>query len=83
MSTSMEESVTTTERVAKTVEGRAAIGHAHDALLTAGHQPTITGNRITVDGQIIAQYVGGEHPRWLVFPINGAQMPTWIVGAQA
>lgn len=75
--------VVTTEQVAKVVAGVSSIGLARRALERAGWSATVVANRITVNQDIIAQFIAGmnDEPRWLVYPITGTP-PMWIVGAE-
>jgi hypothetical protein len=67
------------ESVAKLVSVTQFIGRARDVLEDAGHTTSITGNKITVDDMVIAHYVGGANPRWVVWSIAGSP-PTWVIG---
>jgi hypothetical protein len=76
------------ERVAKVVSGISVIGDARNALDAAGWTATIAANRITVDEEVLAQFVpakagsaGRVDARWVVYAITGAH-PVWIVGAE-
>jgi hypothetical protein len=78
----------TTEEVASVVAGIAQIGVACDALKKAGRRASIAGNRITVDDQVYAQFVGagaGMYGRtaatWMIQHVAGTP-PAWIVGAE-
>jgi len=72
--------VITAEVVAKTIAGIAQIGVAHRTLQQAGHEATLTGNRIIVAGIIEAtlNHCGG-HGTWSVFALDGSR-PVWTVG---
>ena len=70
-----------TELVAQRIKVTGFIGFARHILEEAGHLVVLVGNRITVDDEVVAQLVGGEHPRWVVYFISGAT-PTWVVGAE-
>jgi hypothetical protein len=74
------------ERVAKVVSGFSVIGEARNALSAAGWTATIAANRITVDEDVLAQFIPAKvgafgliRPCWLVYSSAGAQ-PVWIVG---
>jgi hypothetical protein len=79
------------ERVAKVVSGISVIGQARDALDAAGWTATITANRITVDDEVLAQFipvipanigtVGPINARWIIYSIARAD-PVWIVGTE-
>jgi hypothetical protein len=78
----------TAEQVAGVVAGIPAIGRACDALKTAGWRATIAGNRITVNDEVFAQFIGatvgalgGIDARWLIYRIAGTN-PVWVVGAE-
>ncbi|MDT7761765.1 MAG: hypothetical protein QOC63_1185, partial [Mycobacterium sp.] len=45
------------ERVAKVVSGFSVIGEARNALSAAGWTATIAANRITVDEDVLAQFI--------------------------
>jgi hypothetical protein len=73
----------TTEQVAKVVAGVSFIGLASRALERAGWSAAIVANRITVNHEIIAQFVAGtiDEPCWLVYTVTG-KPPIWVVGAE-
>jgi hypothetical protein len=78
----------TAELVAGIVNGVPSIGEACALLRKAGWHATIAANRVTVDDEVFAQFIGassGPHgpieARWLVYRIAGAS-PVWIVGTQ-
>src|SRR5262245_43501479 len=77
----------TAEQIAEIVAGIPVIGGARDALADAGWQTTIAGNRITIDDEVIAQFIACSTQSgrtgdgyWVIFRI-GATPPVWIVGA--
>jgi hypothetical protein len=74
------------ERVANVVSGFSVIGEARNALSAAGWTATITANRITVDEDVLAQFIPAKvgafgliNACWLIYSIAGTQ-PVWIVG---
>lgn len=76
----------TTELVARVVEGISVIGHAKAALESKGWRAGLAANRITVDDEVVAQYVptamtdyGQVGPSWTIYNVNGLPS-TWIVG---
>ena len=78
-----DRAVVATEQVAKVVAGISFIGLARDALETAGFTATITTNRITVNHEIIAQFLAvNGRTWWQVYHADGTP-PVWIVGAEA
>ena len=83
-----DEDILTTEQVAKVVAGVSPIGVARIALEQAGWNATIAGNRITVNDEVVAQFIGatagpsgGVDGRWVIYRIAGTP-PVWIVGAE-
>ena len=83
-----DEDILTTEQVAKVVAGVSPIGVARNALEQAGWNATIAGNRITVNDEVVAQFIratagpsGGVDGRWVIYRI-AATPPVWIVGAE-
>jgi hypothetical protein len=75
--------VVTTEQVAEVVAGVSLIGLARHALETADFTATITANRITVNHEIIAQFLAvNGRAWWQVYRADGTP-PVWIVGADA
>ena len=83
-----QRAISMVERVAKVVLGCSAIGEARNALSAAGWNATITANRITVDEDVLAQFIpakigafGLVSARWVIYSIGGAR-PVWIVGAE-
>ena len=83
------EDALTAEQVAKVVCGISAIGAARNALESVGWRATIAGNRITVNGEVFAQFiprhtgpVGGVEASWVIYRVAGAP-PVWIVGAES
>ena len=78
----------TTEQVAKLVAGISVIGHARKVLQRAGWTVILVANRITVEGEVIAQLIRakiGTHgplaDQWIISAINGTP-PVWIVGSE-
>jgi len=78
----------TAEQVAGVVAGIPAIGEACDALRKAGWCASIAGNRITVNEEVFAQFIGATAgapadtgARWVIYRIAGTP-PVWIVGAE-
>jgi hypothetical protein len=53
-----DEDILTTEQVAKVVAGVSPIGVARNALEQVGWNATIAGNRITVNDEVAAQFIG-------------------------
>ncbi|AGB21344.1 hypothetical protein Mycsm_00917 [Mycobacterium sp. JS623] len=83
------DAMSTVERVAKVVAGMSVIGEARNALNAAGWTATITANRITVDDEVLAQFIPAKNgtfglinARWIIYSIAGAD-PVWIVGTDA
>jgi hypothetical protein len=75
------------EQVAGVVAGIPTIGEGCDALRKAGWRASIAGNRITVNDEVFAQFIGatvsppgGVDARWVIYRIAGAP-PVWVVGA--
>jgi hypothetical protein len=78
--------MSTVEKVAKVVSGFSVIGEARNALSAAGWTATITANRITVDEDVLAQFVPAKvgafgliSACWLIYSTAGTK-PVWIVG---
>jgi hypothetical protein len=78
----------TAEQVAGVVAVIPAIGKACHALREAGWRATIAGNRITVNDEVFAQFIGavvgpasGVDARWVIHRIAGTP-PVWVVGAE-
>jgi hypothetical protein len=76
------------ESVARVVSGVSVIGRARNALEAAGWTATIAANRITVDDEVLAQFIPAEtgifgpvNARWIVYSIAGTH-PVWIVGGE-
>jgi hypothetical protein len=76
------------EQVARVVAGILAIGQACDALTRAGWRASIAGNRITVNDDVLVEFIGagiggagGVEARWVIYGVAGAR-PVWIVGAE-
>jgi hypothetical protein len=68
----------TAEQVAGVVAGIPTIGKACEALLKAGWRARIAGNRITVNDEVLAQFIGagldragGADPTWVIYAIAG------------
>jgi hypothetical protein len=79
-----DEDTPTAEQVAGVVAGIPAIGKACYALREAGWRATIAGNRITVNDEVLAQFIGpagGVDVRWVIYRMAGAP-PVWVVGAE-
>jgi hypothetical protein len=83
-----QDAMSMVERVAKVLSGMSIIGEARNALDAAGWTATIAANRITVDEDVLAQYIparvgtfGLINARWIVYSIAGTH-PVWIVGAE-
>jgi hypothetical protein len=77
----------TAEQVAGLVAGIPVIGEACEALRNAGWRASIAGNRITVNDEVFAQFIGANvgalgdvDARWVIYRIAGAP-PVWVVGA--
>jgi len=83
-----DETSPSAEQVARVVAGILAIGQACDALSRAGWRATIAGNRITVNDEVLAEFIGagtgragGVEARWVIYGI--ADMgPVWVVGTE-
>jgi hypothetical protein len=82
------EEAPTAEQVAGVVAGIPVIGKACEALIQAGWRASIAGNRITVNDEVLAQFIGarvghggGIDATWVIYAIAGAP-PVWIVGAE-
>lgn len=78
----------TAEQVADVLTGISAIGQACNALTRAGWRASIAGNRITVNDEVLAHFigagidaVGGVEARWVVYETAGVP-PVWVVGSQ-
>jgi hypothetical protein len=83
-----EHNLLTAERVAGLVAGISVIGEACEALRNAGWRASIAGNRITVNDEVFAQFIGANvgalgdvDARWVIYRIAGTP-PVWIVGAE-
>ncbi len=77
----------TAEQVAKVIAGIPLIGEACEALRQAGWRATIAGNRITVNDNVFARFIGATvnhygavDASWVIHRIAGTP-PVWIVGA--
>lgn len=64
-------------QVSDLVRGKCNIGEARTALTRAGWHANIAGNRITVEDEVIAQYLGARvgsagigDPIWVVYPLG-------------
>lgn len=78
----------TAEQVAAVVAGIPVIGKACDALKNAGCYARIAGNRITVNDEMFAQFLGATvgalgntDATWVVYTTGGAP-PVWVVGSE-
>ncbi len=76
------------EQVAGVVAGIPTLGEARNALRKAGWRASIAGNRITVNDEVFALFIGatvgspgGIDARWVVYRIAGTP-PVWVVGAE-
>ena len=83
-----DEKTPTAEQVAGVVAGIPVIGTACDALTTAGWRASIAANRITVNDEVLAQFIGagmgrdgGVEATWVIRTIAGTA-PVWVVGAE-
>ena len=83
-----DENRLTAEQVAGVVAGIPAIGKACYALRKAGWRATIAGNRITVNDEVLAQFIGAAvgpagrvDAMWVIYRIAGTP-PVWVVGAE-
>jgi hypothetical protein len=74
----LQEELVTPERVAGVINGIPAIGAARDALTHMGWAASITGNRISTDDGVTAQFVAAAGERWWV--VSGPSSPVWVVG---
>ena len=83
-----DEDILRAEQVAKVVAGVSAIGAACRALEEAGWNATIAGNRITVNDEVVAQFIAATvdslaiDAMWVIYRIAG-RPPVWVVGAEA
>lgn len=82
------DAISLVERVARVVSGCSVIGEARNALSVAGWTATIAANRITVDEDVLAQFIpakignfGLVSARWVIYSVAGTH-PVWIVGAE-
>lgn len=78
----------TAEQVAAVVAGNHVIGVACDALKNAGCRARIAGNRITINDEMFAQFLGATvgpfgntDATWVIYRTSGAP-PVWVVGAE-
>jgi hypothetical protein len=80
-----DEKTPTAEQVAGVVAGIRAIGKACEALIGMGWRASIAGNRITVNDEVLAQFIGGRGAgggaTWVIYAIAGTP-PVWVVGAE-
>jgi hypothetical protein len=83
-----DEKTPTAEQVAGVVAGIPAIGEACAALIKAGWRASIAGNRITVNDEVLVQFIGtgigragGLEATWVIHRIAGMP-PVWVVGAE-
>ena len=83
-----EEKRLTPEQVAGVIAGVPVIGRACEARVQAGWRASIAGNRITVNDEVMAQFIGagvgrvdGVEATWVIYPIAGTP-PLWVVGAE-
>ncbi len=82
-----DENTPTAEQVAEVVAGIPAIGKACEALIRTGWRARIAGNRITVNDEVLAQFIGGTaaaggvDATWVIYAIAGTP-PVWVVGAE-
>jgi hypothetical protein len=83
-----DQNTVTSEQVARVVAGIPAIGEACEALKKAGWRASIAGNRITIDDDLCAQFIGaaagalgGVEARWVIYRVAGTP-PVWIVWAE-
>ncbi len=77
-----QEDAATPEKVAGVVAGVPMIGHARNLLELEGWEATIWANRITVNHEIVAQYVSSNgHFWWQVYRADGTP-PVFIVGTE-
>ncbi len=81
-----DEKTPTAEQVAGVVAGIPFIGKACEALIRAGWRASIAGNRITVNDEVLAQFIGagaagGVDAAWVIYAIAGAH-PVWVVAAE-
>jgi len=79
---------TSPSQVARVLVGILPIGQACDALTGAGWRASIAGNRITVNDEVLAEFIGagtdrtgGVEARWVIYGIAGTT-PVWVVGAE-
>jgi hypothetical protein len=82
------ETTLTAEQVAGIVAGIPTIGKACEALISAGWRASFAGNRITVNDEVFAQFIGahiaragGVEAAWVIYAIAGTA-PVWVVGAE-
>jgi hypothetical protein len=80
--------ILTAERVAAVVAGIPVIGKACDALKNAGYYARIAGNRITVNDEMFAQFIGSSvgtmghtDASWVIYQTGGAP-PVWVSGSE-
>ncbi len=77
----------TAEQVAGVIAGISSIGEACEALIRAGWPASLAGNRITVNDEVLAQFIAAGAgadagaATWVVYPIAGAPS-LWVVGRE-
>jgi hypothetical protein len=83
-----DQKTVTAEQVARLLVGIPTIGEACEALKKAAWRVSIAGNRITVDDDVFAQFIGATvgargsvEARWVIYGIAGTPS-VWIVGAE-
>jgi len=83
-----DENRLTAEQVAGVVAGIPAIGKACYALRKVGWRAKIAGNRITVNDEVFAEFIGAAvgpagrvDAMWVIYRIAGTP-PVWVVGAE-
>jgi hypothetical protein len=83
-----DETRPTAEQVTGVIAGVPVIGRACEALVQAGWRASIAGNRITVNDEVLAQFIrgsigrtGGVEATWVIYAIAGTP-PVWVVGAE-
>lgn len=83
-----DEDSPTANQVAEVVVGNRTIGEACNALTRAGWRATIAGNRITVNEEVFAQYIGvsiGSADRrdatWVIYA-PGHALSIWFTAAE-
>ena len=76
----------TADQVAAVVAGIPVIGRACDALKNAGCYARIAGNRITINDEMFAQFIGTSvgtdtDASWVIYQTGGAP-PVWVSGSE-